>query len=303
MLADVNGDSYDDVVGFGPWDVWVSLGTGSGGFWSPTSWSSEFTGSGGWRSSRHPRMLADVNGDQKADIIGFFDTTVVVALSSGTGFGAGQTWHNDFTFARGWDPIREPRFVADVNGDRQADIVAFGGREVLVALSTGTQFGPLQTWGNELVGSPASGATPFGWNSIHTPRAVGDVNGDGMADIIGFGSSGDVRVGLSNGSRFQATATWINNFGFAQGWSGELHPRIVKDFDGDGRADIVGFGERVWVSSSTGSGFSAPVEVLNQFVHNKGWTVRNNPRAVARLNGGQADIVGFGDRGVHVFLR
>ena len=39
----------------------------------------------GWRVPLHPRYLADLNGDSKADIIGFGDAGVWVALSNGDG--------------------------------------------------------------------------------------------------------------------------------------------------------------------------------------------------------------------------
>jgi hypothetical protein len=40
----------------------------------------------------YPRVVADVNGDGKADIIGFSHSGVVVALSNGAGFDPATTW-------------------------------------------------------------------------------------------------------------------------------------------------------------------------------------------------------------------
>ncbi|KWT75596.1 Rhs family protein [Variovorax sp. WDL1] len=41
----------------------------------------------------------------------------------------------------------------------------------------------------------------------------------------------------------------LGNFGYnAGGWRVERHPRFLSDVSGDGRADIVGFGDAgVWV--------------------------------------------------------
>jgi len=39
---------------------------------------------GGWRVEKHPRFLADVTGDGHADIVGFGDAGVYVALSNAT---------------------------------------------------------------------------------------------------------------------------------------------------------------------------------------------------------------------------
>jgi hypothetical protein len=38
-----------------------------------------------WRVDRHPRFLADVNDDDRADIVGFGDAGVYVSLATGSG--------------------------------------------------------------------------------------------------------------------------------------------------------------------------------------------------------------------------
>jgi hypothetical protein len=40
---------------------------------------------GGWRIDRHPRLLADINRDGLADIVGFGDAGIYTALSRGDG--------------------------------------------------------------------------------------------------------------------------------------------------------------------------------------------------------------------------
>ena len=37
---------------------------------------------GGWSKANHPRFVADVNGDKRADIVGFGDKGVFVTLSA-----------------------------------------------------------------------------------------------------------------------------------------------------------------------------------------------------------------------------
>ncbi len=58
---------------------------------------------GGWRVVRHPRFLADLTGDRRADVVGFGEAGVYVALNKGVGtfksavlalraFGANAGW-------------------------------------------------------------------------------------------------------------------------------------------------------------------------------------------------------------------
>ena len=66
---------------------------------------------------------------------------------------------------------------------------------------------------------------------------------------------------------------------------------------GDGRLDIVGFGNAgVYVALSNGDGtFQAPQMVVADFGYEAGgWRVNKHPRYLADLTGdGTADIVGF----------
>jgi hypothetical protein len=84
------------------------------------------------------------------------------------------------------------------------------------------------------------------------PRFMADTTGDGRADIVGFGNAG-VYVSLNNGDgTFQDPVLAVANFGYdAGGWRVDMHPRFMADTTGDGRADIVGFGNAgVYVSRS-----------------------------------------------------
>ena len=47
---------------------------------------------GGWRVENHIRLMADVNRDGKADVVGFGGPGVYVSLSTGTSFTAPSLW-------------------------------------------------------------------------------------------------------------------------------------------------------------------------------------------------------------------
>ncbi|MEH2153536.1 FG-GAP-like repeat-containing protein [Nostoc sp.] len=316
MLADVNGDGRTDIVGFGASSVFVSLSNGNGTFQNAVSSSPVGAGftknNGGWTNNNdYPRMLADVNGDGRTDIVGFAASSVFVSLSNGNGtfqnavssspVGAGFTKNNG-----GWTNNNDyPRMLADVNGDGKADIVGLGASSVFVSLSNGNG-----TFQNAVSSSPVgAGFTKNngGWtNNNDYPRMLADVNGDGKADIVGLGAS-SVFVSLSNGNgTFQnAVSSSPVGAGFTKnngGWTNNNdYPRMLADANGDGKADIVGFAaSSVFVSLSNGNGTfqnavsSSPVGAgFTQ--NNGGWTNNNDyPRMLADVNGDKkADIVGF----------
>ena len=81
-------------------------------FVAGTTLSNTFTVSASWGSfDAVPRLLADVNGDGKADIVGFANNGVVVALSTGSSFASGTVWFSEtYTLNNGgWDSFNPPR--------------------------------------------------------------------------------------------------------------------------------------------------------------------------------------------------
>src|SRR5215469_13580010 len=201
----------------------------------------------------------------------------------------------DLGYNQGWRVDQHPRFVVDVTGNGKADLVGFGNDGVWVALSNGD--GTFQPPKLVLAGfNPAEG-----WQGAKHLRIMADLNGDRRADIVGFGDAG-VYSALSNGNgTFAAAAFILAEIGYNQWWRIEKHPRFAADVTGDGKADIVGFGDDgVWVAVTGGSGARL---VLAGFCYNQGWRVPLHPRYLADLNGDhRADIIGFGDAGVWVAL-
>jgi hypothetical protein len=323
VSGDVNGDGKDDLIGFGSGKVYVSLSNGNGTFATPigSTPSAGFTTNvGGWTNNNtYPRVSGDVNGDGKDDIIGFGGSQVFVSFSNGNGFGASiastpSSTNSYTTNVGGWtDNNTYPRMSGDVNGDGKDDIIGFGSSKVFVSLSNGDG-----TFGVPIGSTPSStnGFTTNvgGWtNNTTYPRLLGDVNGDGKDDIVGFSSS-QVYVSLSKGdgtfnapigSTPSSTNGFTTNVG---GWTdNNNNPRVLADVNGDNKDDIVGFGAtNVFVSLSKGDGtFNAPTAYSLGLTKNSGgWTDNNNyPRVVGDVNkDGKDDLIGFGLSDVFVSL-
>ena len=266
LLADLTGDGRADIVGFGPDGVWVALNKGNATFESPKHVVAEFGFNNVWRVAQHPRFLADLTGDGRADIVGFGDDGVWVALNNGNGtFQAAKFVLADLGFNKGgWRVDKHPRFLADLTGDGLPDIVGFGNAGVLVAFNSGN--GTFQA--PKLV--VADLGFNRGWRVDKHPRFLADLTGDGRADIVGFGDAGVV-VALNNGDgTFQVPKLVAADLGFNSAWRVDQHPRFLADLTGDGRADIVGFGDDgVWVALNNGNGtFQAPKFMLKDFGRN-----------------------------------
>jgi hypothetical protein len=213
FLADITGDGRSDIVGFGDDGVWTALSNGNGTFQTPQFVLADLGfEAGGWRVEKHPRFLADITGDGRADIVGFGDAGVFTALSNGDGtFQPPQFVLADLGFeAGGWRVEKHPRFLADITGDGRADIVGFGGPGVFTALSNGDG-----TFAFTAQLALADFGVDQGWRVEAHPRIVADITADGRADIIGFGDAGVlVSPARPDGTYREQPLFVIPNFGF-----------------------------------------------------------------------------------------
>jgi len=302
LVADVTGDGTGDLVGFGESGVLVSTNNGNDTFTSPVKLVlKDFAYSaGGWRVEKHLRYLSDIRGVGRCDIVGFGEGGVVVSKNDGNAkFNPVYIALKDFGYtAGGWRLDRHLRFLGDVTGDGRPDIVGFGENNVYVGRNNGNgTFAAVQAVINNFCYSAG------GWRVDQHPRFIADLTGDGKDDVIGCGTAG-VYASLNKGNgTFGPVNRVVDNFGTAQGWKVDQHPRYIADLTGDKRGDIIGFGNAgVYVSYNNGNGTFQPAKfVLNNFGIQQGWQVSKHPRFVVDITGdGRADIVGFGDSKVYV---
>ncbi|MCL6106092.1 MAG: VCBS repeat-containing protein [Actinobacteria bacterium] len=234
------------------------------------------------------QMLADVNGDGKADAVVFFNgpdgSTPAgrwyVALSNGDGFNGYKLW----TAGHGLGSSKQ--FLADVNGDGKADaVVFFPNGDWYVALSNGNGFDPYKLW-----------KTGFGAGS--TSQFLADVTGDGKADTVAFYNDPD---GVTPGGRWYVAPSTGSSFGDLKLWiAGHgvgSTSQMLADVNGDGKADAVVFfnepdgvtpGGRWYVALSNGNGFNGYA------LWTAGHGFGSSKQMLADVNGdGKADAVVF----------
>ncbi|UQR65125.1 Ig-like domain-containing protein [Bradyrhizobium sp. C-145] len=128
-------------------------------------------------------------------------------------------------------------------------VVGSNGTQYTVSIGTGTGDGTIALGlkaenaiqdlaGNELVGGPASFLAGVSYQTGSTPTigAIGDVNGDGKADLVlpnYYGATVGVYLGNGDGT-LQAPTTYSS----ATGGYGSSHA-YLSDLNGDGNLDIV----------------------------------------------------------------
>lgn len=232
--------------------------------------------SGNWE-----RFLpGDFNGDGRTDMAGRLssDGSWWISLINGSGvYQSATRWGAWSTSATWADPL-----VADFDGDGRDDLAGrVSNGDWWVSRSTGTAL-QARLWGNW-------SSTASWWNV-----QAADFNRDGRLDIAGRNSQGEWSVSLAAGttsSNFTFNTSKWGQWSTSTTWSDVA----IGDFNGDGRADIVGRSSigQWWVNRSTGSSFSAALHYGNWSTGTTWADVR-----VADFDGnGLDDIIGRAQNG------
>ena len=232
FVGDFDGDGKSDIITFARnnplafGDVYVALSDGVR-FGASVKWHDFFA-----IDRRETLVIGDFDGDGRDDIATWLGTTtkqVYVARSLGAGMTAGVVWLDSV----GFDPS-DVLSAADVNGDGKHDLVLFNRTRglVYVALSEGSRFAAPELWHG------------FFAVSRYERPATADLDGDGVDDIVTFGTDsptafGDVYAALSIRTRFgldDSSEKWHDFFA--------IRPSeriLVGDLNGDRRDDFFTF--------------------------------------------------------------
>ena len=303
-LGDVSGDGLADACARRIDGVHCAVASGGGAFFTATRWSADFDDASGWGAPDHGGtvMLGDLDDDGDADLCARGDAGVWCALSDGIAFGATSLWTSAFSNADGgelaerWSSLR----LGDVDGDGAADLCGHVSGAVHCARNTGAGFAARSEW----IDASWSTALALPADQIGRTLMLGDIDGDGAADLCERGTAG-VRCGLSAPARsafVDVAHRSQGEFSDARGWSGleaYWHSMRLADIDGNGQADLCGRGGAGLLCLFSLDGrFSRIVHhVARDFGNGSGWgaTERGTTVQWGDIDGdGRADVCGAG---------
>ncbi|MDQ2771448.1 MAG: T9SS type A sorting domain-containing protein [Bacteroidota bacterium] len=221
-LGDVTGDGRPDIVttDFNAGSVLVLPGQAGGSFGAFSSYPG--------RANGGPQgvALGDLNGDGRLDIVvtNTFASNVGVLLGQAGGGFAAMSFYSTGTSTTGASSAPRGLVLRDVSGDGRLDIITANGAAESVAVLLGLAGGGFAT---AVSYSTGSSTDPYS-------LALGDVNGDGRADIVA--ANGNDTVGVLPG---QAGGTFGPAVAYPVGSVSIVDKVALGDVNRDGRLDIV----------------------------------------------------------------
>lgn len=224
-------------------------------------------------------------------------------LPAGATFPGGERFSNFQSWLSGGFPVGSSSrvFFGDISHDGKADVCGRFSDGIHCGLSTGNAFAATTSW-------ISSQFTDYqGWNASQYQDTIqlGDVTGDGYADICGRGFGG-IYCAASVRGQFTGMTLWSADFSDAQGWNAAAYYRTIRlaDVNGDHRVDVCarGYGG-IYCALSTGSSFG-PLQLWlvnpnnpsdNPFSDADGWSTAEFYESIqfSDINhDGRADVCG-----------
>jgi peptidoglycan/xylan/chitin deacetylase (PgdA/CDA1 family) len=241
-LADVDGDGLADACVRDRAGLWCTLGHGHLGMGPLVLWTGELSDASGFADDEYGGVLrfGDLDGDHRADVCTRAADGLHCFRATRHRFLAMPTWVIPaFSDAQGWGTSAS-RYrsitMGDIDGDGHADVCARDGLGVLCARFVAGRFSGPERWSADF---------GEGWDADGTGETMqlGDVDGDGRADVCARGPGGIV-CALSTGHGFGPARDMTDlTFSDVQGWAdAPSYARSVRfaDIDGDGRVDVCG---------------------------------------------------------------
>jgi hypothetical protein len=284
-IADVNGDGKPDLVignsATSPGTTMsVLIGNGDGTFGSKLDYPTN--------SAAQAIAVTDVSSDGKADVLVAGLNAVSVLLNNGNGTFSSKV---DYTVGAGFVP--RSIAIGDINSDGKPDLVLASTSVVgdgnFVSVFLGNGNGTFATHTD----------TAFNGDLVLFAVAIGDMNGDGKADVVtGNVDTKIVSVLLGNGKG--AFTSTVNSPTASKPFS--LTP---ADINGDGKTDLVVQGSAQGVADVTamlGLGNGAFTEGVTYSIENSG-AFSPQRTVLADINSdGRLDMLSIGADKLNILL-
>lgn len=227
-MADVTADGHPDLIARDT----------SGKLWIHP-WQSSTTGRMWSATTRIPAgegftyalevVTGDIDGDGTPELVARVARSGDLWLLPNNGAATGNPWPSRVSAGTDWG-FASQVLLGDVNGDSLQDLLAVDSRvsngTLWIYLNNGSATAPHWT---------ARYGGGIGWN-IFNHLMVGDVTGDGLADIVGRDDTGDLYAYPGNAST--TDFPWEPRAWVGSNW--QTATRLaLGDVDGDGIADLV----------------------------------------------------------------